>query len=120
MARRTCRTPVTVHQRVAPIRRMCSGCQAPLVGAYHTARTGTTLDSVCRLTLVVRRCHTPGCPRSHLPYRPEEAGAWAVPHGAFGLDAIARIGTLRSTHHHSVPDIHAVPDMTRGVVLSSA
>ena len=93
MARRTCRPPVTARQRLAPIRRMCSGCQAPLVGAYHMARTVTTLDSVCRLTLVVRRCHTGCCPRYHLPYRPEEERAWAVPHGGFGLDVIALIGT---------------------------
>jgi hypothetical protein len=96
---------------------MCSGCQAPLMVAYHTARTVTTLDSVCRLTLVVRRCRTAGCPRYHLPYRPEEEGAWAVPHGEFGLDVIALIGTLRYTHHHSVPEIHAVLQR-RGVAIA--
>jgi hypothetical protein len=74
MARRTRRPPVTAHQRLAPIRRTCSGCQTPLVVAYHTARTVTTLDRVCRLTLVVRRCCTPGCVRYQQPYRLEEEG----------------------------------------------
>jgi hypothetical protein len=54
MARRTCRPPVTTYQRLAPVHPTCSGCQAPLVVAYHTARTVTTLDNVGRLHLVVR------------------------------------------------------------------
>jgi hypothetical protein len=31
----------------------------------------------------------------HLPYRAEEEGAWALPHGEFGLDIITVIGQLR-------------------------
>ena len=31
----------------------------------------------------------------HRPYGPEEAGAWALPQGEFGLDVIALIGQLR-------------------------
>jgi hypothetical protein len=38
--------------------------------------------------------------------RPEEEGAWALPHGEFGLDVIARIGSLRYREHRSVPEIH--------------
>ncbi len=30
----------------------------------------------------------------------------ALPHGEFGLDFIALIGTLRHEMHHSVPEIH--------------
>jgi hypothetical protein len=35
----------------------------------------------------------------------------------FGLDVIALIGTLRYTHHHSVPEIHAVL-RHRGVAIA--
>jgi len=73
---------------------------------YQNQRTITTLDDVCRLTLTVVRCHNPQCSRYHQPYRPEEEGAWALPHHEFGLDIIARIGTLRYRHHRSVPEIH--------------
>jgi len=36
------------------------------------------------LTMVVRRCIQPECPRYHRAYRPEEEGRWALPHGEFG------------------------------------
>ena len=42
----------------------------------------------------MRRCTSPDCPRYHLPYRPEAEGAWALPHGEYGLDVIALIGFL--------------------------
>jgi hypothetical protein len=38
--------------------------------------------------------------------RPEMEGSWALPHGEFGLDGIALIGTLRFCDHRSVPEIH--------------
>ena len=106
MARRTKRPPITRTQALAPVRRTCSACGGSLWVAYHTARTVTTLDDVCRLTLTIRHCHTPGCSRYGHPYRPEEEGAWALPHGEFGLDVIAHIGLLRYRQHRSVPDIH--------------
>ncbi len=106
MARRTPRPPVTRTQPLAPVARQCSTCGGSLWVTYHTARTVTTLDSVCRLTLTVVYCHNPQCPRFHQPYRPEEEGAWALPHGEFGLDVIALIGSLRYRHHRSVPEIH--------------
>jgi hypothetical protein len=74
--------------------------------AYHTQRTITTLQGSCHLTLCGRRCRNQQCPRYHCPYRPEEEGRWALPHGEFGLDVIALVGTLRSTSHRSVPGIH--------------
>jgi len=73
---------------------------------YQTARTVTTVEGVCRLTLTVRRCVQPTCPLYHRPYRPEEETAVALPHGEFGLDVIALIGTLRYADHRSVPEIH--------------
>lgn len=53
----------------------------------------------------VRRCRNQQCERYHRPYRPEEE-RWALPHGEFGLDAIALVGSLRYTSHRSVPEIH--------------
>lgn len=73
--------------------------------AYHSHRMVTTLQGSSRLTLVVRSCHNPDCPRARQPYRPEEEGRWALPHGEFGLDVIARVGHLRYREHHSVPEI---------------
>ncbi len=106
MARRTRRPPATGVQTLRPLRRQCSTCGGPLWVAYHTARTITTLADVCRLTVTVCHCHNLQCPRYRQPYRPEEEGAWALPHGEFGLDVIAYIGALRYRHHRSVPEIH--------------
>jgi hypothetical protein len=106
MARRTKRPPVTRHVDLAPVRRTCSDCGGSLWNVYQNHRTVTTLDDVCRLTLTVVRCHNPQCPRYHRPYRPEEEGAWALPHHEFGLDVIALVGTLRFAQHRSVPEIH--------------
>jgi hypothetical protein len=72
---------------------------------YQTQRTVTTLADVTRLQLTLFRCPNPACPRYHQPVRPEEEGAWALPHGEFGLDVIARIGSLRYREHRSLPEI---------------
>ncbi len=78
---------------------------APL-GAHHSHRTVTTLSGLWKMTLVVRQCLEPSCPRFHHPYRPEEEGGWALPHGEFGLAVIALIGTWRFREHRSVPEMH--------------
>jgi hypothetical protein len=106
MARCTKRPPVTRQVALTPARRQCSACGGSLWAAYENRRTITTLTDVCRLTLTVVRCHNPPCPRYHRAYRPEAEGAWALPHHEFGLDVIARIGTLRYCEHRSVPEIH--------------
>jgi len=106
MARRTKRPPVTHALSLEPITRTCSTCGGTLWAGYDTARTITTLEHVTRLTLGVRRCHNPACPRHRLPVRPEEEGAWALPNGEFGLDVIALIGALRYREHRSIPEIH--------------
>jgi hypothetical protein len=54
----------------------------------------------------VRRCLSPDCSRYHLPYRPEAEGAWALPHGEYGLDVIALVGALRYRRHQSLKEIH--------------
>src|SRR5918998_1384276 len=106
MARRTKRPPVTRRIDLVPVRRTFSDCGGSLWHVYQNHRTVTTLADVCRLTLTVVRCHNPQCPRYHRPYRPEEEGAWALPHHEFGLDVIALVGTLRYRQHRSVPEIH--------------
>ncbi len=106
MARRTKRPPFTRTLSLEPIIRTCSSCGGTLWAGYDTTRTITTLEHVTRLTLGVRRCHNPTCPRHRLPVRPEEEGAWALPNGEFGLDVIALIGALRYREHRSIPEIH--------------
>ena len=73
---------------------------------HHSHRTVTTLAGVTRLTLKVYRCRNQACPRYHQPTRPEEEGGWALPHGEFGLDVIALVGTLRYQQQRSIPQIH--------------
>jgi len=65
-----------------------------------------TFRGLVRLTLVVRRCRNAECALYHVPYRAEEEGAWALPHGEFGLDIITVIGQLRYGEHRSIPEIH--------------
>ena len=87
------------------------------MGGYRSVRTITTLDGLYQLLLTIRRCHNPTCEYYRSPYRPEEEGGRALPHGEFGLDIIALIGTLRYTMHRSVPEIHQEL-CTRGVVIA--
>jgi len=108
MARRACRAEATAEQTLVPQRIHCMTCDQPMWVAYHTQRTITTLNGIYRLTLHVRRCHNQQCERYHCPYRPEEEGRWALPHGEFGLDVIALVGTLRYTSHRSIPEIHQI------------
>jgi hypothetical protein len=117
MARRTPRPAATRQHLLEPHRDRCPSCTGPLWVAYHSTRTVTTLDAVWRLTLRVRRCQNPGCARYHAAYRPEEEGAWALPHGEFGLDVIALVGALRFTEHRSIPEIHQQL-LVRGVQLA--
>jgi hypothetical protein len=74
---------------------------------YANFRTVTTLDSVTRLTLYIRRCANPDCLRFHRPYRPEAEPHFALPHHEFGLDVLALVGRLRHAEHRSVPEIHS-------------
>ncbi len=106
MARKGCRAAATAEQTLTCVRTQCAGCNQPMWIAYHTQRTVTTLQGIFRLTLCIRRCRNPQCEWYHRPYRPEEEGKWALPHGEFGLDVIALVGTLRYISHRSVPEIH--------------
>ena len=95
MARRAARPPAEREVRLTPRLIHCISCQQRLWVAYHAQRQLVTFRGLVRLRLVVRRCRNPGCELYHLPYRAEEEGAWALPHGEFGLDIITVIGQLR-------------------------
>jgi hypothetical protein len=117
MARTTPRPTPTVTQTLTPILRHCPCCGNTMWAAYHNCRTITTLETVLRLTLQIRRCLTPTCPQFRKPYRPEAEGRLALPKHEFGLDVMAFIGNQRYRHHRSVPDLHhALVD--RGVAVA--
>jgi hypothetical protein len=108
MGRRGSR-PAAAHEQVlSPQRGRCVACGRRLWIAYHHHRTVVRLDGLWRLTMRVRRCVTPTCPQYRRAYAPEEAGAWALPQGEFGLDVIALIGRLRSREQRSVPQMHQI------------
>ena len=91
---------------LAPITLDCPECQHRLLARYDNFRTITTLDGVLRLTLAIRRCPNPDCPRFRQPYRPEAEPHFALPYHEFGLDVMALVGRLRHAEHRSIPEIH--------------
>ncbi|BCL84617.1 hypothetical protein ccbrp13_70820 [Ktedonobacteria bacterium brp13] len=117
MARREARPPASREVRLTPRRMHCVNCEQRLWVAYHAQRTLMTFRGLVRLTLVVRRCRNRECELYHLPYRAEEEGAWALPHGEFGLDIITVIGQLRYGEHRSIPEIHQRLE-SRGVTIA--
>jgi Transposase, Mutator family len=117
MARTRPRPRPNRAQTLTPVVEHCPHCQHRLWAGYDNFRTVTTLDSVLRLTLQIRRCPNPACPRFHKPYRPEAEPHFALPHHEFGLDVIAVVGQRRHAEHRSVPELHQ--ELTqRGVVLA--
>jgi hypothetical protein len=106
MARREARPKASREVRLIPRLIHCMSCQQRLWVAYHAQRTLMTFRGLVRLRLVVRRCRNQACELYHLPYRAEEEGAWALPHGEFGLDIITVVGQLRYGEHRRVPEIH--------------
>src|SRR5439155_8716533 len=117
MARRTRRLEATHEKTLTPLKASCEQCGQPLWVAYHGHRTVTTLSGLWKLTLVVRQCIEPTCPRFHQRYRPEEEGRWALPHGEFGLEVIALIGQWRKRSHRSVPEMHRAL-LARGISVA--
>src|SRR5215831_15485433 len=106
MARITPRPLPTTAQTLIPMLRHCPCCGTTMWAAYHNYRTLTTLETVLRLTLQIRRCLNNHCPQFRKPYRPEAEGRLALPKHAFGLDVIAFVGTRRDAQHRSIPEIH--------------
>ena len=117
MRGRTRRLEATHSIRLSPLKESCEQCGQPLWVGYHGSRTVTRLDGLWKLTIVVRRCIQPECPRYHVAYRPEEEGRWALPHGEFGLEVIALIGQWRFREHRSVPEMHRSL-LSRGVSIT--
>jgi hypothetical protein len=102
---------------LTPVTLDCPECQHRLYADYNNYRTITTLDGVIRLTLTIRRCPNPACPRFLRPYRPEAEPHFALPYHEFGLDVMTLVGRLRYAEHRSVPEIHR--DLTRrGIVVA--
>ena len=117
MRGRTPRLEATHAIRLTPLKESCEQCGQPLWVGYHSSRTVTRLDGLWKLTIVVRRCIHPECPRYHVAYRPEEEGRWALPHGECGLEVIALIGQWRFREHRSVPEMHRAL-LSRGVSIT--
>src|SRR3954451_10247229 len=102
---------------LVPVRQDCPECGGPMHLRYENRRHLVMLSGAVRLRLKVRRCEREGCPRFHVPYRPEAGSAPAPPQHEFGLDAIALVGVLRHREHRSVPEIHAAL-RERGVAIA--
>lgn len=117
MRGRTPRLEATHETTLTPLKEDCEQCGQPLWVSYHAHRTVTKLDGLWKLTIVVRRCIQPECPRYHVAYRPEEEGQWALPHGECGLEVIALIGRWRFREHRSVPEMHRAL-LSRGVSIT--
>jgi hypothetical protein len=102
---------------LVPVTLDCPECQHRLQARYNNYRTITTLDGVLRLTLSIRRCPNPDCPRFLRPYRPEAEPHFALPYHEFGLDVMALVGRLRHAERRSIPEIHR--ELTRrGLVVA--
>ncbi len=95
----------------------CAACGTALHVAHPTQRTIRRLDGVWCLTMSLMRCQSKHCARFRKLCRPEEEGAWALPHGEFGFDVIALVGQLRHGQHRSIPEIHQEL-CARGVVIA--
>ncbi len=119
MVRRTRppRPEATHEMTLTPLKASCQQCGQLLWVGYHAHRTVTKLDGLWKLTIVVRRGIQPECPRYPVAYRPEEEGGWALPHGEFGLEVIALIGSFRFREHRSVPEMHWAL-LARGVSIT--
>jgi hypothetical protein len=102
---------------LVPVTLDCPECQHRTRARYTNYRTISTLDGVLHLTLSIRRCHNPDCPRFLRSYRPEAEPHFALPYHEFGLDVMALVGRLRYAEHRSIPEIHR--ELTgRGLVVA--
>ena len=118
MTRKQARSEASQEVVLEPVQLTCRACGNRMRMARHSRRTVTTLQEVTHLTLKVYRCRNAGCPRFRSATQPEEEGRWALPHGEFGLDVIALVGTLRYQEQRSIPQIHQELQR-RGVQIAS-
>jgi len=106
--RRVARPQAGQQVRLEPQQVNCRDCGEWMPVTYHAHRKILTVKGLVQLRLVVRRCQTPGCQAYKQPYRPEEEGRWALPHGECGLDLIALVGRLRYREYRSAPEIQQI------------
>jgi hypothetical protein len=105
MVRKACRPEPSRTERLEPLAEACSACGKRTWADYCNRRTVVTLQGLVGLTLQIRRCHHPACPRHLVPCRPEAEGSYVLPQHEFGLDVIALVGALRYADHRAVPEI---------------
>lgn len=106
--RRVARPQAEQHIRLEPQEKHCQSCGTWMPVAYHAHRKILTVKGFIQLRLVVRRCPNPACQAYKQPYRPEEEGRWALPHGESGLDLIALVGRLRYREQRSAPQMQRI------------
>src|SRR5215472_6132448 len=117
MSRKQARPKATHEATLDLLQKTCRNCGTRLQMARHKQRKVTTLEGVYELRLKLYRCPNGECSCFGKTCRPEEEGRWALPHGEFGLDVIALVGTLRYTEQRSIAQIHE--DLKRrGVVVA--
>jgi hypothetical protein len=105
MVRKACRPQPTTTLQLQPLHPKCCACGQRTWADYANRRTVVTLRGLLGLTLRIRRCHNPACPRHLAPCRPEAEGFYVLPQHEFGLDVIAHVGALRYAEHRAVPEI---------------
>jgi hypothetical protein len=71
MARVSARRRPERERVLVPVRQDCPGCGGHLRLRYENRRHLVTLSGAVRLRLRIRWCEREGCPRFHVPYRPE-------------------------------------------------
>src|SRR5690349_66469 len=95
MARVSARRRPERERILVPVRQACPSCGGHMRLRYENHRHLVMLSGPVRLRLRIRRCERQGCPRFHVPYRPEAECVLALPQHEFGLDVIALVGVLR-------------------------
>src|SRR3954465_8710203 len=98
MARVSARRRPERERILVPSRQDCPGCGGHMRLRYENRRDVVTLSGGVRLRLRIRWCERQGCPRFHVPYRPEAESAW----GASPPRASQRAGDPRHSARRGV------------------
>jgi hypothetical protein len=94
------------HQRYRPELTNCPHCQSPRAFSHPVwAKPIQVLDGVAHLTNLGYRCSNLTCPFSRAVYRSAQAEARQVKGSGYGLDVVARIGTLWFGEHRTRDEI---------------
>jgi transposase len=104
------------HVRYRPELPTCPHCGAPLAYSHPVwAKPVQFLDGTEHLTSLGYRCSNPACPFPRAVYRSAEAEARQVKESGYGLDVVARIGTVRFGDHRTRAEIweelHQIPTL---------